>query len=46
MNQPDFQIEEQSFSGASHFYRSIPSHAYVVEVGLKTSTGAASSRWR
>jgi len=23
MNQPDFQIEEQSFSGASHFYRSI-----------------------
>ena len=41
MKQPDFQIKEQNFSGVSQFYRSNPSRAYVVEVGLKSSIRGA-----
>ena len=37
MNQPDFQLKEQNFSGVSQFYRRTPIRAYVVEVGLKST---------
>lgn len=37
MNQPDFQLKQQNFSGVSQFYRSKPTRAYVVEVGLSSS---------
>jgi len=37
MKQPDFQIKEMNYSGVSQFYRSSPSRAYVVEVGLRDS---------
>ena len=37
MNQPDFQLKQQNFSGVSQFYRTTPTRAYVVEVGLSSS---------
>ena len=36
-NQPDFQLKQQNFSGVSQFYRTTPTRAYVVEVGLSSS---------
>ena len=38
INQPDFQLKQQNFSGVSQFYRTTPTRAYVVEVGLSSST--------
>ena len=37
INQPDFQLKQQNFSGVSQFYRTTPTRAYVVEVGLSSS---------
>ena len=37
MNQPDFQLKQQNFSGVSQFYLTTPTRAYVVEVGLSSS---------
>ena len=34
--QPEFEVKEQNFSGATNFYRSSPHRSYVVEVEVAT----------